>query len=143
MLGSSATTAPCASPGRRLEPVERRVLGRRVDGQLDAAALGVVVAEQVDEPGDEQPGVVAGEHVVLRALDAGLAVVGEEAGDVGVLERLGVGALELVLVVGLHALGDGVPADQDRAALAGERRLDDPAVARVLVESSSAWPYCR
>ena len=36
--------------------------------------------------------------------------------------------LVLVLVVDRHALGDRVPADQDRAPLAGELRVDHPPV---------------
>ena len=124
--------------GQGLEARPRGVLRGRVDRELDVAARRVGVAEQVDEAGDEQSRVVAGQHRVLRALHPGLAVPGEVAGERGVLERLGVGALELVLVVGGHALRDRVLADEDRPALAGERRGDDAAVARVLRERVGA-----
>ena len=88
MLGSKVGSETIAStlPVRRLE---------RDDGALDAGTerwspsyaacwafglsvsstlppLGGVVAEQVDEAVDEQPRVVAGQHGVLGALDAGL-----------------------------------------------------------------------
>ena len=116
--------------GQRLE---RRVLGLTVEGELDVAALARLVGQQVDQLVDEQQVVVPGEHVVLAAFDAGLVEEREVARRVGVLERLHVGAQEVVLVVGLHALRHRLAADEDRAALAGVRRLDHPAVARVVV----------
>ena len=61
----------------RCKPVVRRLLGVGVDGDLHAAALVGLVADQVDQPGHEQPRVVAGEHRVLGLLQAGLAVEGE------------------------------------------------------------------
>ena len=72
---------------------------------------------------------------VVGLLDAGLGVEGEVAGDVRVAQRLVVDALELELVVGLDALGDGVAADHDRPTVAGERGLDDPPVAWVLARA--------
>jgi iron complex outermembrane receptor protein len=105
---------------------------------LDVAALGVAVAEHVDEARDEQPRVVAGQDGVLRALDTGGAEVGEVAGHMGVLEGLGVGALEAVLVVGRHAARDRLVADQDRPALAGVGGGEDAAVARVLGQVAGA-----
>ena len=69
MLGSIATTEPSTSRAERLEALVRRLLGLGVEGELHAAALGRLVAEQVDELGDEQPRVVAGEHGVLGLLD--------------------------------------------------------------------------
>ena len=131
MDGSRATTARLRRPGRGLEPVEGRVLGLGVEGQRDRAALGLAVAEHVDDPVDEQPRVAAGEDLVLARLHPGAAVdVGVEAGQLGVLQRLRVAALVLVLVVDRDALGDRRAADQDRAALAGELRVADPAVVR-------------
>ena len=79
--------------------------------------------DQVHQPGHEQPGVVAGQHLVLALLHAGLGVVGEPAGHRGVLERLRVGALVLVLVVARVAHRDRLAVDQDRAALAAEGLL--------------------
>ncbi len=120
------------------EPVVRGVLRGPVDRQPDVAALPLGVAEQVDQAGDEQPRVVAGEHVVLGALDRGLGVVGEVAGEVGVLQRQRVGALEVELVVRLDAARHRVAPGQDRAPLAGEGRLDHAAVRRVLVQAVGA-----
>jgi hypothetical protein len=105
--------------GQGVEPGVGSLLGVGVDRELDAAALVGVVAEQVDQLGHEQARVLAGEHLVLGLLDAGLAEVGEVAGDRRVAERQRVGALELEPVVARHALGDRVAPDQDRAALAG------------------------
>ena len=51
----------------RLQPVVRRLLRVGVDGQRDAAALGRLVVDEVDDPVDEQRGVAAGEDRVLAS----------------------------------------------------------------------------
>ena len=119
-----------------LEAVVRRGLRLGVDGQGDRAALGLAVAEHVDDPVDEQPRVGAGEDLVLARLDGGAAVdVGVVAGDRGVLQGLAVAALVLVLVVDLLALGDRRAAGHDRPALVGELRVAHPLVVAARVEA--------
>ena len=69
-------------PRRALEPAGRGLLGERVEGRLDAAALGLLVGQQVDDAVDEQPVVAAGQDPVLRVLEpAASEDVGEVAGD--------------------------------------------------------------
>src|SRR5690606_12442991 len=111
-------------PAERGQAVPGGVLRGGPDGQADTAARGLLVAEHVDDPVDEQSRVGPREDLVLGLLDPRAPVdVGVVARDRGVLVRLGVDALVLVLVVGGPALGDRPAVDQDRAALAGEVRV--------------------
>ena len=135
MRGSIATTAPRTLSPRSLSPSKAAFWACGVDGERDAAALGGLVVDQVDDPVDEQLGVAAGQDGVLGRLHAAEAVVaGEEPGEVGVLLGQRVLALELVLVVGLVALGHGLAAHQDGPALAGELRVAHALVVRVLAQ---------
>ena len=140
---------PC--PGRRrwtgrarrrrrstsLEAGHGGLLDGRVQGQDDVAAGRVPPGEQVGQPADEQPRVVAGEHVVLGALHARGAVDQRVVpGDGRVQLPLGVRAQVLQPVVGGHGDGDVVAGDDDRPALAVVLLGEHPGVARFVAQLS-------
>ena len=117
------------------QAVVRRLLRVRVQGELDAAALGLHAGEQVDDPADEEAVVGAGQHRVGLLLDAGRAVDQRvEAGGRGVQRAVGVLAQVLQPVVGLDAARDLLAADDDRPALPRVLLGDQPGVVAVVVQ---------
>ena len=135
MDGSSATTAPST-----LSPSARR------PSNAASCAAGSTVSETDPPLGWLLPIMSTTRSTKSRGSlpdrmsfwvgSSGVAAVdvGVVAGQVGVLERLLVAPLVLVLVVDRHALGDRLPADEDRAALAGELRVAHPLVVVAGVE---------
>src|SRR5699024_5581666 len=80
--------------------------------------------------------VVPGQDAVLGVLQRTATVnIGVVAGQGRVQPGLGIAPLVLELVLGPHALRDRVAADEDRAAVAGELRVDDALVAVLGVQA--------
>ena len=117
----------------RPQPVVRRLLRVGVDGQGDAAALGRLVVDQVDDPVvDEQPwsrcrtGSSSGSTRRRRGPSRGRRSPVRWAYS----RALRVDALVLVGVVGLVALRDRLAADQDARRARGRTRRRGPACCR-------------